>query len=723
MNRAQPTPAFGLVAWLESTRVALPLKGVECRFDITAGVASVEIDQIFHQDNTRPLDCTYTFPLPAGAAVYRCEMHVNGRIIRARVEERSAAARIYREQKARGRRAALVETERENLFTLTLGNVQPGDLIVIRFAYFQTLDRIADELSLRVPVCPGIRYIPGQPLLRANRGRGAIDDTDEVPDASRITPPRIDALHPDAAYFTVTGNIAADEAEAGTLSSPSHAVFVRGADVTLADGAAVPDRDFVLRWREPQAVALEPRAWSSGWRGNTYALAQLRAPADAPIVADDGQDVYFLVDRSGSMAGAKWAQTCVALRSFVEQLGAGDRVWITLFESSFRDFAEKPMPAPAVLADAGFRGLERLGTAGGTALRPAAEHVLKIIARESGERRAAVVLITDGQVGNESAIVASFRRAKGVRAFAFGIDTAVNDAFLRDLARQTGGECWLQTPDDDIAGTVAKLGARLRRPVLTRLALAKGWATPEGRLRDLHAGDALVLSLISIGAAPDELVISGCTNDGKERRLALPLQRAKGPGVRLLWAREQIAAHLAAGQDRVALDLAKEHNLLCEGASFIAWDEAEEVAVASEELYQPSMFADIGMMACMSVDRPTFAPINEITDAMIRCAPPSRLAMREDHSARAGWRLQLGLLGAPLDFIAALGIWQRDSARDESKRVRLLEEFVTRLEADRPSGAEFVRRCREFVEQHFAKRSKLRREALTALDAWAAASP
>jgi hypothetical protein len=32
-------------------------------------------------------------------------------------------------------RLALVEMERGNLFTLSLGNVQPDDIIVIRFAY------------------------------------------------------------------------------------------------------------------------------------------------------------------------------------------------------------------------------------------------------------------------------------------------------------------------------------------------------------------------------------------------------------------------------------------------------------------------------------------------------------------------------------------------------------------------------------------------------------
>ena len=102
------TEPFGLVAWLEMTRVILPLKGVECRFAVTAGVASVEIDQIYHQQYSQPLDCTYTFPLPDGAAVYRCELHINGRVIRAVVREQEAAREIYERQKAAGRRTGQV---------------------------------------------------------------------------------------------------------------------------------------------------------------------------------------------------------------------------------------------------------------------------------------------------------------------------------------------------------------------------------------------------------------------------------------------------------------------------------------------------------------------------------------------------------------------------------------------------------------------------------------
>src|ERR1044071_4269707 len=83
MNRRithPPIPSrspFGLVAWLEATKVCLPLKGVECRFAVCGDLLDVEIRQIFHHNGAQPLDCLYTFPLPGGAAVYRCEMHIN----------------------------------------------------------------------------------------------------------------------------------------------------------------------------------------------------------------------------------------------------------------------------------------------------------------------------------------------------------------------------------------------------------------------------------------------------------------------------------------------------------------------------------------------------------------------------------------------------------------------------------------------------------------------
>lgn len=586
-------PDFGLVAWLEATRISLPLKGVDCRFEVTGAVASVEMDQIFHQDAREPLDCTYQFPLPAGSAVYRCEMHVNGRVIRARVESKEEARRQYAHHKASGQRAAMVETERENVFTLSLGNVQPGDVVVVRFAWFQVLDRVGNDLRLLVPTCPGVRYIPGQPLLRSNSGRGIEDDTDQVPDASRLTPPRIDDLHSDAAYFALSGHLSSADVVTATLTSPTHPVRVRAIDSTvrvdLAVNGVVPDRDFVLAWREPAARQLAPLGWHWVEGEYTYAMVQLRAPEATTALAFRPQEYYFLIDRSGSMEGTKWTRTCEALRAVVGLLGQDDRVWITLFESTAIDFAEVPLPAPQVLADRGFQRMVELGVAGGTELLPAARRVLEQIARHSVNRPACVILITDGEVGNEEAIKRAFGEAPHVRLHAFGIDTTVNDAFLKSLARQQRGTCCLQTPNDDIAGTITSLGGRLRHPVLTDLRLSGPWEAPCETWPDLHAGEVVTVALRGTGTSLPPPVIIGHSADGHEHTLAVDTSAAGSEAVKLLFVRERITALLATDHPQDAIALAREHTLLCKGASFVAWDEAEQVPVAYEEVIQPSM--------------------------------------------------------------------------------------------------------------------------------------
>ena len=621
MQNRNPLPAnptqitFGLVAWLEQTRVPLPLKGVECRFSVCGDLLDVELDQIFHQNSHQPLDCLYTFPLPAGAAVYRCEMIVNGRVIRARVEELEAARKLVREQKAAGHRTALVEMERDNLFTLALGNVQPGDLIVVRFAYFQTLTRLQDWTSFHIPFCPGVRYIPGVPLLRAPRGRGGVDDTDQVPDASRISPPRMDWLHPDAAYLSVEGTVANPASRVRDLSSPSHPLVVRDGEanfrVTLAENGAVPDRDLVLRWTEPPAPELGAMGWLHAERDASYALLRLVAPEEVAVKETTGQDIYFLVDRSGSMQGLKWLKAAQAFREFTRALGPQDRVWATFFEEKFRDLAEQPLPPETLLADRGVLDLESLGTGGGTELLPALEHVLRKITRHSAHGPAVLVLITDGQVGNEAEILQHLAQHPALRVHTFGIDVAVNDAFLKQMAAQQRGTCHLVTPNDDIVGTIARLGQRLRRPVLTGLQLEGPWEAPVGALPDLHGGEVVSLSLKGpVSAGGVSLRVT--RPDGSPHRLEFALQPAAQPALRLLWARQHIGHLEAAGDQVAALQLARESNLICRGAAFVAWDEAQKVTVAGpeREVYQPSCAPGVHFcLAGRSVDLGSIVPL------------------------------------------------------------------------------------------------------------------
>jgi len=592
---------FGLLGWLEQTRIQLPLQKVDCRFDVAGDFATVELVQVFQQNAGKSLDITYSFPLPANAAVYLCELTINGRIIKAVVMDEKQAGDLANRKKAEGRRTALVQMERDNLFTLNLGNAAPGDSIEVRFAYLQVLDRLESSLSLGIPFTPGVRYIPGNPLVRTNRGAGYADDTDQVPDASRISPPRISANHPEIAELYMEGRLTTAEVNIGTMSSPSHPVILKIAGehllVRFAAGADIPDRDFVLRWDEPVGEATACRAWSCASDEKTYALLQIRAPREV-VATQTPQDVYFLVDRSGSMAGVKWQKCSRALEAFVKNLDEADRVWITFFESSFKDFAESPLPRDAILADSNFKIVELMKTAGGTELLPALKHVHEQVARHSKNRKARIVLITDGQVGNEEAVQRVAASRAQIPMYCFGIDTAVNDAVLRAMASRTHGRCMLMTPEDDIVGAVARLSRTLRLPVLSGIGLVGHLKdeNPDACFPELCAAEVSTVA-VRCGRDDARVEVAGTLANGQSWRASvdlLPDDTCQAP--RLAWARGRINYLLAEDQKTEAVQIACKHNIVCKGASFVAIDEAEKVPVAQQKVYQPAFQRE--MMIC-----------------------------------------------------------------------------------------------------------------------------
>jgi Ca-activated chloride channel family protein len=730
-------PSSGLLAWLEETRVALPLKGVEARFHVFGDVVEVTLDQIYHQDRDRPLDVTYTFPLPDGAAVHRCELHVNGRVIAARVRPVEEARGLAREWSARGHRTVLVESVRSNLFELGLGNLAPGDTVVVRLGYFQTVETDgAEAAQFRIPLTPGIRYVAGEPLLRRNAGTGSEDDTDLVPDASRLSPPRIDADHPDAAYLACEGTVERTGWDAAAITSPSHVLLVQDGDpsvavhLRLASRAEVPDRDVVVRLRADRSSgsdALPAAAWAGAepdpGPGEAtrfrHVLARIVSPAAAGETgaAVTPRDFFFLIDRSGSMEGVKWSACCRALRQFLGSLTPLDRAWVTFFESSFQDLAEKPLPAAAILAEPVIGNLEKLGTGGGTELHQALVHVLGKLDRHSApERFPSLVLVTDGQVGDEGRIHELLeRRTSPLPVHALGIDTAVNDAFLKRIADASGGSCVLASPSDDIVGLVTGLARRTRLPAVSSFRIDGPWESAEAVPAALWQDDAVTLALRAPWPAPDVVTVCGTGPDGGAVSWTILVRPTPGEAPRLLWHRRRIRFLERQGRQVAADEVAREANLLSAGTAFVAWDEAERIVLqgANALCHQPSLDPDgwCAQAAPMAAPRPwvllagmggmgkSALAKSAVTGAIKRFAPPpsvqeepAPIFLSRSRAVAADWTTALPVwLGLPeedaIRFVDWLEQWLWSDPNRREERERDLEAWWARHRdaADDPS--------------------------------------
>jgi Ca-activated chloride channel family protein len=572
----------------------VPLRHTDVWIDVRGLVAAATVTQQYENDTGQPLEAVYVFPLPHEAAVYDMEARIGDRVIKSVIQEREEAKRTYEAARQEGKRAALLEQERPNVFTASLANVMPGDKVEVKVRYVEALPWEDGRIRLTFPMVVGPRYIPGT-AATGHAGTGWAMDTDAVPDASRITPP---VRHPDS---RPGHDIAlAVRVEAGAplsgVESPSHPILVSPTPeghtaVRLAAAQTLPNRDFVLEMRRapadtPRAAAfVSPRSDGSG--------AEVMVAAFPPSAQREDErpplEMLFLIDVSGSMAGTSIEQARTALLQGLDRLRAGDRFNVVAFDDSFRAFRPQPVAASAEDLEAGRRFVRGLAPGGGTEMLPALEHLMAMPA-EPGFLRY-IVLLTDGCLGNEEQIFASLRRGLGgARLFTVAIGSAPNHHLATKMAEFGRGSFSHIADAAEINAQMGRLLDQIESPVLTDLSLHWDGVTVEdvypSTLPDLFLGRPLVVFGRITGGEAGVLRLEGTAREAPFRQ-ELPVALASStfhPGITTLWARARVEDLLdswrrAAGEEERAqwrdevVKSAIRYNLVTRFTSLVAVEE------------------------------------------------------------------------------------------------------------------------------------------------------
>jgi len=425
----------------------IALRKWEVKGKIEWPVARIKIGQLFQNTGEKSLEIIYTFPFSSDQLLEKFDVYLNDQHVISKLVPAEQAGKEYEEFVTRGDFAIQLQSHRSNIFSLNIGNLSPGEMVRVEFQLCQLMEIQHGEVTLRVPTVVGPRYIPGIPIDAAN-GLGWAPPTAQVPDADFITP-TFDfegTSYTVSALFEITPSLVIKG-----IQSPSHPFQIKIDGETywaIMGDELKADRDIVLK------LQVNPPETNVAWKA-TY--------GDHPIVVLSlgvkdqrksdhiPKDVVFLIDISGSMQGEKLTTTIKGVKLCLRKLNPEDRFQLIAFENNthFWHGGGEWQPVTNNTLDLADRWLTCLESIGGTELYPALEAALNMPV-ESGRQRV-IVLMTDGQVGNEASIVNLIQKYEHKDyMLLFGIDTAVNQHLFTSIQNCVPALCEYIFPGEDI---------------------------------------------------------------------------------------------------------------------------------------------------------------------------------------------------------------------------------------------------------------------------------
>lgn len=426
------------------------------------------------------MEAIYRFPLPENATVIGIKMLLDGKTIKGVIEEKNKAFETYDDALIKGNGAVLFDQERPNIFTLSVGNLNPGSKVSIEIEYISVLDFRDDILQFFLPMTISPRYVPS----------GMQED--DIPTKDKI--------HPEYAAAVSYGIkiqikiLKAHGMDLASISSPSHKIKTTISDldylIEFTAREAKMDRDFVLE------VEYKKSNKNNAFyiKGQDESFIQVDFTPDLEVLLQGNnkdfltpkRNIVFVLDCSGSMTGSSIMQAKKALEVLIRALEPKQKFNIYRFGSYFENLSDNFLEFSDITlnlaldfldsTDASFGGTEILGPLKDI-LSKKIKNTEPISENKDGDisKITNIVLITDGEVGNEDEIINLVKLNKQhFRVFTVGIGYGPNEYFIKDMAKSTGGYSIMVHPEERIDLKVISLFKNLNKGAIEDLRIDLG---------------------------------------------------------------------------------------------------------------------------------------------------------------------------------------------------------------------------------------------------------
>ena len=571
----------------------------EAQVNISGLIASVIFKQSFKNQTNDWQEALYVMPLQEQAAVSFMQMQIGDRIVTGKIHEKKIAQQLYTQAKQQGKKAAITQQHRANLFTQKVANIAPGETIVVEIHYHHTVDYHRGQFEYVLPTTLTPRYSPSSSKSTFT----SISTTTEADDLAQAQ-----ETHSERKYNELTQSFSNQVVnplnltltlspgfELTNISSRYHEIHIQKNDsqyhISTKEAWVPMDRDFVLTWQPTASAVPQTAFFQESLEQDTYGLLMVLPPNQQAVELP--RDVQFIIDTSGSMSGSSIKQAKISLVTALQRLKTKDRFNITAFDSTTTSLFEQSIPVSDSTIQIATQWVNSLEASGGTEMLPALESVMQQ-RQDHHHSVSQIIFITDGSVSNEEEILRSIHTHIGQSTlFTVGIGSAPNRFFMRK-ASEFGRGTFTHIGDiHEIQTSMQTLFSKLEQAVLRELTMTwpidvEMW--PQ-KLPDLYANEPLIVAVKLKEPLEQleqsELQIQGLThgkNDPEslwQDQITLTPESADHPNISKLWARAKIQFYMdekvrgmsEATVKKEILSIALPHQLVSAYTSFVAIEE------------------------------------------------------------------------------------------------------------------------------------------------------
>ena len=522
------------------------LLSTDIKVSVAGSSSRTIISQRFINTSETWAEGVYVFPIGQNAAVDTLKLRIGDRFIEGQIKEKQQAKVIYKEAKAEGKKTALIEQQKPNLFTNKIANIGPGEIVVVQIEFQSKLLPKDGSWELRLPLVSAPRFDIDAIEEKIEFGNSGFSDQSMNTNYNENID--IKVLEETELFNPVEISIDLNTGfELNSLKSSFHKVDIDKLSnghhkISLLEPIS-SDRDFVLRW-----TAVDKDTQTSLFKetqaGQDHLLLTLNPPLTNKNKHSPDREIIFIQDISGSMGGQPIRQSKIGLEMAIKRLKPQDKFNIVLFNDRFSSYSRTPVKATAKERDKAIRYVRRLQADGGTEMYPALKFSLMNFRSDKSVLKQ-LIFLTDGAVTEESRLFSLINRElKTARLFTIGIGSAPNSFFMTRAA-EIGRGSHIHIGDmDEISNRMSELFSKIENPAVTdlKLVLPKGFRAEvyPNPLPDLYVGDPLSIAIRGRNASGIAKITGKIGTQKWVARIPLD-QGAEQIGIAKLWAREKIS--------------------------------------------------------------------------------------------------------------------------------------------------------------------------------------